>query len=543
MTAESPIQADPPRIPPAGGRKGGSPRHSLRRLVESIVVLLVALLFIRTFTVEAYIVPTGSMAPALIGYYKTASCPECGAPVVVGRRERSPSASPEENQEEADRNYRRACCPNCGCYPLNLDQAEECQGDRLLVHKHVFELREPKRWELVVFRSPEHDQAADTIIKRLVGLPGEKIQLREGDIYVNDAMLRKTLPEFKMMRLLAFDNQYIPQDACAPFRWSWLQSSTWQASDAGRQFRLRVGPAKDHYHWLYYRHMIRDHTANPMVWREEDLKDVTGYNGGQSQDNPVHDLMLECDVRAGGSGWLALAITDGHDDVLIEMPVGSQAGVTRFRHVTAQRFYGTPDPRGFVPFSNKPDTSRDTSSYRLPEGKTVHVEFGLVDRRLFLTVDGVELFAQRDLPSPQPPFLPRTGGDTRGVRREPLRRPLALGGRGPVSIGGKGLPLEISNLRLYRDIHYTEREGGMVHPHGVVSPVVLGPEEYFVLGDNSPNSYDSRRWKLKHPVVRQENLVGKAFLLHLPTRPLECEFNGAKHTVIVPDWQRARLLP
>jgi hypothetical protein len=41
--------------------------------------------------------------------------------------------------------------------------------------------------------------------------------------------------------------------------------------------------------------------------------------------------------------------------------------------------------------------------------------------------------------------------------------------------------------------------------------------EYFVMGDNSPKSFDCRLWPLPRPVVPERNLVGKAFFVYWPS--------------------------
>src|SRR4029453_18396333 len=55
-----------------------------RRLVESAVLFVGAILFLRTLTVEPFGVPTGSMAPALCGNHRALACPRCGYPVRAG---------------------------------------------------------------------------------------------------------------------------------------------------------------------------------------------------------------------------------------------------------------------------------------------------------------------------------------------------------------------------------------------------------------------------------------------------------------------------
>ena len=91
-----------------------------------------------------------------------------------------------------------------------------------------------------------------------------------------------------------------------------------------------------------------------------------------------------------------------------------------------------------------------------------------------------------------------------------------------------GGDLTVSELRIYRDIYYTSslantpRQG-----HALRSPVQLGPDEYFVLGDNSPVSNDSRFWT-GSPVVPGSMLLGKPFLVHLPGRWCRSRSSGGR---------------
>ncbi len=127
---------------------------------------------IRTFIVEPFKIPTGSMTPTLLGVKKF--CPTCGA---EGR-------------------YDQKICPYDGTR-LKLEHI----GDKILVNKFIYgtktpdripftaillpylqlpALRQPRRGDIVVFHYPE-DVAID-YVKRLVGLPGETLEIRRGKI-------------------------------------------------------------------------------------------------------------------------------------------------------------------------------------------------------------------------------------------------------------------------------------------------------------------------------------------------------------------------
>ncbi len=63
-------------------------------------------------------------------------------------------------------------------------------GDRVLVNKFIYDFTQPKRGQVVVFKNPENPNA-DPLIKRIVGLPGDTIRLRDGKLYVNGVLQRE----------------------------------------------------------------------------------------------------------------------------------------------------------------------------------------------------------------------------------------------------------------------------------------------------------------------------------------------------------------
>lgn len=78
------------------------------------------------------------------------------------------------------------------------------RGDRVFVNKWIYGVRfpflnkriwygrKPERWDIVVFKSVEKNALHKTLVKRIVGMPGEHIQIRGGKIYVDGQPL--TLP-------------------------------------------------------------------------------------------------------------------------------------------------------------------------------------------------------------------------------------------------------------------------------------------------------------------------------------------------------------
>jgi hypothetical protein len=95
-----------------------------------------------------------------------------------------------------------------------------------------------------------------------------------------------------------------------------------------------------------------------------------------------------------------------------------------------------------------------------------------------------------------------------------------------VKIFGSG-KLELCHIALYRDIHYTDTDGPGPGRGGQGNAFKLAKDEFFVLGDNSPNSADSRWWGqpgrgnngmiYREGIVPRDYLVGKALFVYWPS--------------------------
>ena len=111
----------------------------------------------------------------------------------------------------------------------------------------------------------------------------------------------------------------------------------------------------------------------------------------------------------------------------------------------------------------------------------------------------------------------------------------------PSRLGVEAGAGDVSDVRIYRDVHYTSALAySPRRPFGVDAPYSLGPDEFFVLGDNSPVSNDSRFWP-DSPVVPGELLLGKPFLVHLPGQAVPLKVFG-RSVYWVPDPREIRYI-
>lgn len=353
----------------------------------------------------------------------------------------------------------RLTCPNCG-WAGNPIKPRTFPGDRLLVDRATLAVRPPQRWEIVVFRCPSHAQTY--CVKRIVGLPGERVEVRDGNVYIDGQIARKTLAEQRSMAQLVHDSAY--RDALMPPRWRVVEAnSAWQINTDGGWHRTAAnaqqGKSID---WLEY---IQTRRVSDSVGAIEEtpVRDDDPYNPDSSRRlNNVSDLMLVARLNLAGAGELYLRAYDGRETFELDVPTAG--GEIRIKR-----------------------DGRDLQAVRLEEpigSRAIEIVLSMFDERLLLAIDN-RMALSLDYERSTGPL-------------HPISRPFA--------IGSNGIGINAERLQVFRDVYYTPP----------VPPVAsltrqLGQDEYFVLGDNSPISVDSRIW-MGGETVPARLLVGRLIL-------------------------------
>jgi len=559
--------AQEPQVPSARKKQ----RVNLRAVIDAGICLYVAVILFRTFEIEGYIISTGSMAPDLLGFHKRVVCPTCGYEFAHGISINDLGTIADTSDELSHEGPGQVRCPNCGEEQIDIRSIPPNHGDQLLVQKNVFEFRKPRRWEVVVLKSPTRPIP---FVKRVVGLPNESVQIRDGDIYADGQICRKNLALQRAVRILVNDNDYLPDDP-PDGQSCWLiedEKSGWSSKGRGFAFAPPPGepPADKNAHaasaasdrdssaWIAFRRWARHggrfrtvvpiEDAKPVVhiqagafpqvrydqagrkleatgaitraerdrllmlnsapatlaaieklFAESHVAPVTddyGYNHAYAGviPLPVRDLFLECDVSLGsGEGEATFEISDGR--------MAFRVVLNREKHYAELDLVGQ---RAWLYHTDYPAGTFD---------KPLKLEFSTFDRMVTAAVDGALLFPPWECPTDP---------------AEPSRI--------PVRIGARGIAVEVSHLRVYRDVYYT-RGGGR---NAVDQPIQLGADEFFVLGDNSPVSNDGRSWP--QGAIKQSQLIGKPLVVHLPSRPGRISLGGFTRYVRIPDFSRIRYI-
>src|SRR5262245_42891321 len=170
------------------------PRDPAREVVETVVFVVVLVLLLKLFITEAFVIPTGSMAETLYGYQKIITCPKCGQEFPVNSHDEVEGVAPPGGGPKVPVPVAKYVCPNCRHHGQIADldkKPKNNSGDRVLVLKPLYHLRDPHRGDVVVFKfpkAPQENQIAANYIKRAMGFGGETIAIHRGDLYVTTSL-------------------------------------------------------------------------------------------------------------------------------------------------------------------------------------------------------------------------------------------------------------------------------------------------------------------------------------------------------------------
>jgi len=461
-----------------------------RRFYQILTLIFCLFLVVRTTFVEPHGVPTGSMAPAIFGDRRQCQCPRCDYPIVVG--------APQPGQSNSQT---AAYCPNCGLSRINaVPLSDEIFGDRILVDRLIFRLRPPRRWEIAVFQPP--DDSKIPYVKRVVGLPGEAMRIHDGDAYADGELLRKSLDAIREMKVPIFDMDHPPKPMGWACRWDPGSKPIHPVEETVVENRLILDASAtvDAVLGLSYRHRNVDSGLDELI------RDDLAYNGSRGVPKAVHDFLVECEVEVlGGTGGFSLRLGDSSESVRLALAIGPEDAAPSVSMLSHD--------------GNSAKVNYPT--LRLNPGRRYRVEFAFVDRRAFAVIDGLEIGAPLEV------FVPKLVGGKLPADRPGTDRPLKLEAR--------GVSMVVHRLKLFRDVQYRS-EG----ENGIAAPWQLGPNDYFLLGDNSASSEDSRYWKKAG--VPEGDFIGKPFLVHQPLRIGRLVLNGNEHRFQTIDWDRFRFL-
>lgn len=83
-------------------------------------------------------------------------------------------------------------------------------GDRVFGNRLAYQFGEPERGDIVIFKYPDNEE--ELYIKRVIGLPGDKVEIRDGLVYLNDSAKPLEEPYLKETPVGDYGPYQVPED-------------------------------------------------------------------------------------------------------------------------------------------------------------------------------------------------------------------------------------------------------------------------------------------------------------------------------------------
>ncbi len=353
------------------------------------------------------------------------------------------------------------------------------EGDRILVDKFAYLFSDPQRFDVIVFRYPLN--RSRNFIKRIAGLPGEHMRISDdGDLWVGPlgcAEKDLRIPQKRRDVRLQFYRAVYPPPPPDP-------------TDEGAAARVQQS----------LQQFWRVEEGEPNAWRVESPNEFV-YAGGQAASlRGVPSILAHTTPRSWASSSTAgelvrdvrvrvrlrlpaleTAADDGQE-VDESAPAATDAPPTRFtlRWSPDDEFQavftlgsGEDVSEAFVKRGTE-TVERQALDVRLVAGRTYDLELEYVDGHLRAHVDGDELAILADGRR-----FADTYTDSGGQRFQ---------------MEAEGGALYVENLQIERDLRY--ENDWDANPAAERTGIDIPDEHFFMLGDNTGNSADSRRWRM-----------------------------------------------
>lgn len=568
--------------------------ETYKETIISIVIAFTMAFVFRGFVIEAFVIPTGSMAPTLMGAHMQFRGTSTGVEWPVGA---SQPIRGGDGTAYADPHVGISVQDPISGQVLPAENRRLFAGDRILVLKYLYAIQEPKRFDVIVFKNPTDPQ--QNYIKRLIGLPGEQIALADGDVFVrteqNAALPTGDTPEdraalwaqsgWKIARKdiitqrtvwqRVYDSEFAPLpetgggDIVGP--WQPMQAAGWKIEP--RTYRYS-NPGETQ---LVFNQTLRrtgaeaEPRARQLSWRINDTYPYNEASGWQQVFN-VSDVRVRCGYKPEGSARSIgmLLSTRGHEFRAIIGAGGDKAEIAWRKPVGGAGVKGDWETLTTAPITP------------LVAGQEYNIEFWHVDQSVQIWLDGKKLAqaeydwspAQRmEFVTGRPLAKVLANQSITGINAltnpdlySPCDVRLVFGASNDSS-GAGGFTLH--RVGLDRDLFYqpASKNGGRgaaALATNPFHPLLLGPDQFFACGDNSPASLDGRLWDNVDPwveeqypstapggsrtgVVPRDLLLGRAFFVYWPslTKNAGSRSSGTGSgaaPVPMPDFGRMRMI-
>lgn len=524
------------------------PSSGIIATLQSLIVAFVFAMAFRGFVLEGFVIPTGSMAPTLMGAHVRLRSPATGYEYASDSGDLLMAATQKMKGERPvfdpmiSRRDRLLTTHN------DVLAGESRMGDRVLVLKYLEPFTAPQRWDVAVFKNPP-DPVGDAVyfIKRLVGMPNETLLVADGDVFtgpldaIADDLRIERKPESiqRAVWQLVYDSDFQPVDVArleVAMRHPWA-GAPWIPSDGWKVRGDRT--------WEWEKN-----SPASLTWSNEiiPIDDWNAYNIYRREVAyfPTADISIS-------------AAVDATEATTFHSTLDIMARGLRYRF----DFDSGTVSLSIVYAESQESVAQAIFPCEVPTDEPFLLEMWHVDQEMSVFVNGVRVASlQYDLGGPVKRLLASHFGRT---LEQVLANPAAQRPT-PTAVHWKfeGSPFALRHVEVKRDLYYRPDFLSANNQFLTNGPAISGlafamdpmrlsrveDGEYVAFGDNSGASKDSRLWGRPHQlvarelgrdnpfVVPRELMIGKAWSVYFPA-PMSLDTGGR---AFIPDFSRVRFI-
>ncbi len=85
--------------------------------------------------------------------------------------------------------------------------------DKIVAFRWSYIFSEPKRGDIIVFKFPDDIEQKILYVKRVIGIPGDKVEIKDGLVYLNNEIIEESYLKEDMLSNKSWGPYYVPEDS------------------------------------------------------------------------------------------------------------------------------------------------------------------------------------------------------------------------------------------------------------------------------------------------------------------------------------------
>ncbi|MBI5779371.1 MAG: signal peptidase I [Planctomycetes bacterium] len=343
-------------------------------------------------------------------------------------------------------------------------------GDRIIANKFGILFNPIQRYDVFLFKFPL--DKSTSFIKRVVGLPNEELMINRGNLYYRPKGTDKFLIAKKALKT---------QESI------WLNTYRWNGNQD--EFTESWNTPQDSLYKI--ENGLLELQGGGTIGYKETIRDEYGKSPGRY---PVSDMKLSFKVRTdrrGGEIYATIRTHAGNFSLHL-YPQPLQEENSDLPNMT--RHFRSP-PYDLLAYPNTLERyiPSDSSIKSLPIDEKIKIEPNKEHLIEILNFDGTIYIKIDNKEAVKYDYISSLEDGQLDEDIHPFQ----------IELGAKKHPAVIRDITIWRDLYYYDTSGILREN----KPLAIPEGKYFAIGDNIPNSKDSRLWRMRKITLKDGTII------------------------------------